>query len=116
MRPRESRLATPEPLSAGDEIRNLRDEMHVLREAVDELREQLEYALRNAAPKQDAWLPTRAITSFPVDPTAPDWAARVNSIDSASMPPPSPADALPEHLQAADERRSQRLMWADEQD
>ncbi len=90
MRPRESRLATPEPLSAGDEIRNLRDEMHVLREAVDELREQLEHTLRNAAPKQDSWLPRRAITSFPLDPAASDWAARVNAINPYGTPPVTP--------------------------
>ncbi len=97
MRPRESRLAAPEPLSAGDEIRNLRDEMQVLQEAVDELREQLEYALamrhrskmhgcRHERSRAFRWI------------RLPPIGRRVNSINPYGTPQvtPNSAEASPE--------------------
>ncbi len=95
---RESRPATPEPLPSEEEFRHLRDEVRVLRDAMDELREQLEHTLRNGPSNQDAWLPIRPITSFPLDPTAPDWAVRVNAITPYGTPQamPNTAEATPE--------------------
>lgn len=49
----------------------------MLREAIDELRENYEWAVNNVAAAVE-WIPARRITSMPVNPCAPDWSERLN--------------------------------------
>jgi hypothetical protein len=60
-----------------DEVRQLREEVRVVWEAVDELRESMEHALRN--PPEPPPPPFR-LTSMAADPTAEDFAERLNAI------------------------------------
>jgi signal transduction histidine kinase len=59
------------------------EEVGVLRDAIDELRELYQWALNNG--RQDVSHPFR-LTSMPVDPTASDWAERVNKVTAADLP------------------------------
>ena len=65
-----------------DIVQTLADELKVLRIAVDELREELQWANHNV-PADDRgdhrWLHGRRIRSFAVDPASRDFA--VNSVD-----------------------------------
>lgn len=59
----------------------LHEEVRVLREAVDELREVVEHLVRNIPP--DFWQILRnriRITSMARDPTATDFGERINSV------------------------------------
>lgn len=62
-------------------LQAIADEMQLIREALDEIREELSWANRNtpAAP------PFR-LTSMSADPTAPDWAERLNRFTPADLP------------------------------
>jgi hypothetical protein len=75
------------------EISRLVDEIHALRQAVDDLREELVWELRQLrAANQEAKPPFR-LTSMPLDPTAADFAQRVNAVDASVFAAP---DALAE--------------------
>jgi len=67
-------------------ILQLRDEVHVLREAIDELREELQYLVRNpdhsAAREQ---LPRLRVTSLASDPTAEDFGERINVVPKEKL-------------------------------
>jgi hypothetical protein len=74
----------------------LRDEIEVLRMAIDELREEIQTAVRNV---YSTPLPARRITSMPSDPCADDFAARVNRVDPAQRDEwASQAESLPAPL------------------
>jgi hypothetical protein len=64
----------------------LREELTVVRQVLDEIREEMEWANRN--PRESDQLPMmpRRITSMPLDPCAPDWAERVNRYSAADLP------------------------------
>jgi len=59
------------------EMQTLRAEVRVLWEAIDELRDALEHALRN--PPETLPPPFR-LWSMPLDPTAPDFAGQLNAV------------------------------------
>ena len=71
------------------------EEVRVLRQVVDELREEIQWAARNVVGETPPRLPTRRITSMPLDPTCDDFAERVNALTPADLPPETPATTAP---------------------
>jgi hypothetical protein len=85
-------------------IERLRDEVEVLRQAVDDLREELTHELRNlrdALPIPGPDPPYR-LTSMPQDSCADDFHERVNAFDDriVELQPASGSDELPPPLTA----------------
>ena len=78
-------------------VGELRDEVRVLREAIDEFRELYDWAVRNAAPHDDVPRHIVHVTSMPADPLAPDFGERVNRFTAKDLPgdPPVAAPASP---------------------
>lgn len=70
-------------------VGELKDELRVLRESIDELRTELEWAMRNGWSPSSVW---RHITSFPADPALSDreWADQVNRLTPEDLPPEKP--------------------------
>ena len=68
-----------------DVVQSLAEEIKVLRIAVDELREELQWANHNVHGEDgnDRWLGGRQIHSFSLDPTSSDFA--VNTVDEATV-------------------------------
>ena len=66
---------------AGD-VSKLADEINLLRIAIDELREELVWAVRNGRTASTSAPRDRHIASLPLDPTADDFADRVNTVDA----------------------------------
>jgi hypothetical protein len=69
-------------------IERLTDEVNTLRIAVDELREELVWELRQLREGTPEWKARFRLTSMPADPTAPDFAERVNAVDASVLVPP----------------------------
>lgn len=67
-------------------IERLADEVRVLRDAVDEARDEFTWAARND--KLRCPLPLTVLTSMPLDPLAKDW--ELNRLSAADLPPESP--------------------------
>jgi len=63
------------------EVSRLADEVRVLRDAINDLREELQYAVRNNKPLP----PPLHITSMPLDPTTPDFHQRVNAVPTEQI-------------------------------
>lgn len=78
-----------------DAVDSLVEEIHLLAQSLDDLREEFSWAIRND--------PLRApyrLTSMPLDPTAPDFAERLNQLTPADLPPAQvapPTHARPAH-------------------
>lgn len=68
-------------------IDRLTEEVRVLRQTVDELREEVQWGVRNALDPPQERLPARRITSLPLDPCAEDFAERVNALTPEDLPP-----------------------------
>lgn len=68
-------------------VERLTAEMRVLRQVLDEIREDLQYALRNCTGANHDRPPFRHITSMPIDPCADDFAAQLNKYTPAELPP-----------------------------
>ena len=77
-----------------DALGKLVDEVHVLREAVDELREEVQYGVRNLLDPEGTMDRPRRITSMPSDPAAPDFAARVNTYHPEDLPAESDTENI----------------------
>ncbi len=82
----------------GDQVQQLREEIHVLWQAIDEFRDCLEHALRNSSSPP---APLH-VWSLPLDPTADDFGQRVNGVPveqvdvlRASLPMPAREEPLP---------------------
>ena len=60
------------------EVENLKDEVRVLRDVMDEIREDLEWLVRNLRIADDP-RPLQ-LKSFPLDPTADDFHQRINEV------------------------------------
>jgi len=81
------------------------DEVRVLRQAIDDLREEIRYAANNLLDRPEPPLPHhhRRIVSVPLDPTANDFAGLVNAVSASDLPPepheerrdPTGADSAP---------------------
>lgn len=78
--------------SIADALDRLREELTVVRQVLDEIQQELEWANRNSPDREPVAATYRRITSFPLDPCAPDWAERVNKYSAADLPA-DPADA-----------------------
>lgn len=72
-----------------DEVRQLKEEVQVLRDVLSEIHEELQWAVRNTLLPSAAASPLRRITSMPLDPTAPDFAVRLNEVTPQDLPPES---------------------------
>lgn len=83
------------------EISRLADEIHVLRQALDDLREELVWELRQLRTASQEARPPFRLTSMPVDPTAPDFAERVNALDASVFEPTDDFAAWIHRLTAA---------------
>ncbi len=85
---------------------SLTEQVRVLRQAVDEIGDELEWAIRNRVVMvKPIEFPQPRITSFPVDPLAEDFHERVNAVTAADLPPD--ADSIP----ASSTPRKQALFW-----
>lgn len=67
-------------------VEALAAEVRVLREAIDELREEIQYATNNLFDRPEPPLPHRRITSMPQDPTANNFGERLNAYTSDELP------------------------------
>ncbi|HUY87323.1 MAG TPA: hypothetical protein VMV10_01180 [Pirellulales bacterium] len=71
-------------------------ELAGIRQILDAIRDELAWWQKNS--RSDEWTPVQPITSMPRDPTAPDWAERLNRLSSNDLTcqnAPSPAPAVP---------------------
>ena len=73
----------------------LTDEVRVLRQAIDDLREEIQYATNNLLDRSAPPLPHRRIVSMPLDPTADDFAKRLNAVTPDDLPPEGDATQTP---------------------
>lgn len=86
--------AVEQLVEALGEVKTLTQEVRVLRDAIDDARQELEWIARNLP--RPAWTPTPQLTSFPKDALAPDFHERVNRYRAEDLPPaesPSPPSA-----------------------
>lgn len=67
-----------------DALRELRDEIHVLRIALDELREEVQWANRNGHGGGQGLPKPFVLTSMPLDPTAENW--EINRVKPSDLP------------------------------
>ena len=75
-------------------VRELTQEARVLRDSIDDARQEIEWIVRNM--QRPAWAPTPSITSMPKDPLAEDFHERVNRFTAKDLPPdPSPSPPPP---------------------
>lgn len=64
----------------------LLEEIKVLQAALDEVREKIDRLMNGSRPDDRRSAPTRSIVSMPVDPTAKDFAKRINNIEPDDLP------------------------------
>ena len=67
-------------------VSELVDQVAILREAIDDLREEFAWAVQNGRVPQQL-SPPFLLKSMPKDPTAPDWAARLNQATADPQTP-----------------------------
>ena len=68
-------------------VLSLTEQVRVLRQAVDEIGDELGWAIRNRVVVIQPLEPqSRRITSFPLDPLAEDFHERVNAVTPADIP------------------------------
>ncbi len=75
-----SDITADDVASLTDEIVTLREEVQVLRDVLDEVREELQFAVRNYILPGDDAIKRLHITSLPLDPAADDFHERVNAV------------------------------------
>ncbi len=68
----------------GEQLETLDERVGVLITAIDDLRAEVEWALRNF--RRPAWEPSPPLTSVARDPLAEDFGARINQVDPADVP------------------------------
>jgi hypothetical protein len=71
--------------SIASSLDRLREELTVVRQVLDDIREELEWANRNRSEPTPSPLLPRRITSMPLDPCAADWAERLNRYSAADI-------------------------------
>ena len=72
--------------STTDVLERLREELTVVRQRLEEIYDELEWAIQNCEETDHLTTTPRRITSLPLDPCAPDWAERVNRVSAADLP------------------------------
>lgn len=77
-------------------VEALTAEVRVLRQAVDELREEIQYATRNLIDRPVPPLPHRRIVSMPLDPLADDFGERLNAVTPDDLPEDDSAAQTPD--------------------
>jgi len=76
-------------------VEALTAEVRVLRNAVDELREEIQYATNNLPDRREPPLPHRRIVSMPLDPLAEDFGERINAVSPDDLPDAEPEPESP---------------------
>lgn len=69
-----------------DALDRLREELCVLRDVLDDVRGELQWANQNRGDSAVPVWSARRITSMPLDPTASDWAERLNRVSVTETP------------------------------
>ena len=77
--------AHSDPDAIVDALDRLREELAVIRDVLDEIRSELQWANQNGGESGVAAWSARRITSMPLDPAAPDWTERLNRFSAAEM-------------------------------
>lgn len=99
-------------------IEQLTQEVTTLRQAVDEMREELTWELRQLREGTPEWKARFRLTSMPADAALPDFHQRVNAVDSSVFA--APAGTLNDLVQGlTSEAAASRLAaddWAHDQD
>lgn len=99
-------------------IERLNEEVTTLRQAVDDLREELTWEIRQLREGTPEWKARFNLTSMPVDPASPDFHQRVNAVDSTIFA--APAGTLNDLMQRlTSEGAASRLAagdWLEDQD
>lgn len=72
-----------------DALENVAAQLGLIRQVLDEIFTELQWANQNPRDADDSAGAVRRITSMPFDPTAPDWAARLNRFTAADVPVPT---------------------------
>jgi hypothetical protein len=70
----------------GSLLKQLVDEVHVLREAIDDLRNEVEWAVRNVLQNGEPRPLPAPITSMPLDPCDPAFASRLIAVSRHDIP------------------------------
>lgn len=73
----------------------LLEEIEVLQAALDEVREKIDRLMNGSRPDDRRSASLRSIVSMPVDPTAKDFAKRINNIEPNDLP-----DEIPEQVRS----------------
>lgn len=89
-------------------VKQLTQELTVLRQAVDELREEIQWGNRNPVELPSPF----RLRSMALDPAADDWAERLNRLpDDSSSVRPVPIDATPPTPTPGDTLARQTQLW-----
>jgi hypothetical protein len=59
------------------------DELSAIREALDGIREDIDWWIKNH--RREQWAPIQRITSMPINPLAADWSERLNEFTAADL-------------------------------
>ena len=81
-----TRAFTDSEDSIADVLERLREELSVVRQRLDEIHDELEWATQNYGEGDHITATPRRITSLPLDPCAPHWAEQVNRVSAADLP------------------------------
>ena len=85
-RDREAPPATDEIHELRSAVERLADEVRVLRQVLDDIRDDFAWALNNA--EKFRYVPgIHPLTSMPKDPLAPDFGERINRFAAKDLPP-----------------------------
>ncbi len=92
-------------LALTEQVKNLTDHVQVLWTAIDDIRQEFEWAVRND--RMRGTEPPMHITSMPKDPCAPDFGERINRFTPANAPE---AFAVP-HVTGEERSKDQRELF-----
>jgi len=78
-----------------DALQEVASQLGLIRQVLDEIFTELQWANQNPRDADDSNGAVRRITSMPLDPAAPDWAARLNRFTAADVPVPIENASVP---------------------
>jgi len=93
-------------------LERLTDEVTTMRQAIDDLREELAWEIRQLREGTPEWKARFHLTSMPVDATLPDFHRRVNAVDSSVFA--VPATTLQDLMQRLTSEVSSSRLAADD--